>query len=310
MKKQKVTTPRCHLCSNPLAPGYDRVLDPQTREIFEIRQCKTCELGHTLPQPADLSPYYGPTYHGGRHSLTGSYCAARRVRIVNSLTKASIKGQRLLDVGCGDGTFLLAAERKGWKVVGTEMNPQIATEAGLEVFESLDELPDTYRFDCITMWHSLEHIRDPQSLINKLATLLTPSGVLLIAVPDAGGLQATAFKSNWFHLDVPRHLYHFTDRSLTRLLSNAGLEINRRWHQEFEYDLFGWSQSALNSVMPEPNMFFNCLTRKPVKIGKALLVANFFIGATLSALALPAVMVGTLTKRGGTLIAAAQLTTK
>lgn len=306
MKEPNAIPQHCHLCSKPLRVKFKSVLDPQTSEIFEIHECEECTLGHTLPQPASLSPYYGPAYHGGRHGLTARYCAQRRVRIVNSLTKLPIKAQRLLDIGCGDGTFLTEARQKGWDVYGTEMNPAIALEAGLKVYNSVDDLSPTEPFDCITMWHSLEHIRDPLPLVKALEKLLSPTGFLVIAVPDAGGMQAKAFRSKWFHLDVPRHLYHFNNSSLSKLLNEAGLEAKRHWHQEFEYDLFGWSQSALNSLMRKPNIFFNTLTRKPTSAGRFTLTANFFLGAFLSVITLPCVLIGTLTGRGGTLITAAQ----
>ncbi|MGH9829543.1 MAG: class I SAM-dependent methyltransferase, partial [Blastocatellia bacterium] len=78
------------------------------------------------------------------------------------------------------------------------------------------------------------------------------------------------------------------------------------WHQEFEYDLLGWLQSALNSLLPVPNVFFSSLTGKPRKTGKLNVFISFGLGVALSALALPAVAIGTLTKRGGTLVVVAR----
>jgi len=112
-------------------------------------------------------------------------------------------------------------------------------------------------FDCITLWHSLEHVRDPSAILRDCKKILKPGGVLLIAVPDAGGLEARTFGARWFHLDVPRHLFHFTRKSLASVLRAAGFAGLRSWHQEFEYDLLGWSQSALNAMGFPPNLFFH-----------------------------------------------------
>lgn len=298
-------TPFCNSCGGALRTFLSSVEDPQTREIFTVSRCGTCELGHTAPQPTDLNYYYGLAYHGGRHGMTASYCAARRVRIITNTTKGRQHQPSLLDIGCGDGTFLLAAKSRGWNVVGTEMNPQLARDAGLLVYESTEQIPKDSAFDCITLWHTLEHMRDPRSTVRQLTELLSPNGTIFIAVPDAGGLQARIFASKWFHLDVPRHLHHFNKRSLEHLLENAGLVAERFWHQEFEYDLLGWSQSALNTITPVPNVFFNYLTGKSGAAGKRQTVASLVLGSLFSTLALPALAVGTLLHRGGTIIVAA-----
>ena len=294
----------CNVCGGPLREAFPRVLDPQTREEFSIASCQQCGLGHTSPQPEELGRYYGPSYHGKRHGFTASYCAARRVRFVKSVTEGTVG--KALDIGCGDGTFLLALKKHGWSVVGTEMNPALAREAGLEVEETLDAVAGRGPFDCVSLWHSLEHMRDPAGLIEQVSRLLSPKGVLLIAVPNAGGLQAKLFGPRWFHLDVPRHLFHFTDRALERLLQRAGLAEARRWDQELEMDLFGWAQSALNALLPDPNIFFYALTHRRTEAGLSEVALSHALGPALLAAAVPAVAVGTALGRGGTLVVAAR----
>jgi SAM-dependent methyltransferase len=304
----------CNACGGALKMRYAAVLDPQTREHFSIAACEACGLGHTLPQPEHLQPFYGSDYHGGRHGFTDRYCVRRRLRIITAAVGEDRAGggRRLLDVGCGEGTFLLGARDRGWNVMGMEMNPALARAAGLDVRETIEEVQEAEEtreasFHCITLWHSLEHMRDPRTTLQSLARLLAPGGVLVVAVPDAGGWQARLFGPRWFHLDVPRHLYHFNHRSLKRLLEATGFTIVRRWHQEFEYDLLGWSQSALNLLMPEPNIFFNRLTgRYTIDGKKSQAAASYVLGMTLSALAVPATTAGALSRRGGTLVVAAR----
>lgn len=294
----------CRACGSGLTELYPRVTDPVTGEPFSVHKCVQCGLGHTVPRPEDLGRYYGPRYYGGRHSFTSRYCTRRRLGIVGSVVEAE-GGSKLLDVGCGDGAFLLGARDSGWCVAGTEANPELARRAGLDVREKVDQVDDLAPFDCVTMWHSLEHMRDVKSTLEKLASMLKPDGKLIAAVPDVGGLQAAVFGPNWFHLDVPRHLYHFDAGSLRYCLESAGLAVIRQWHQELEYDLFGWSQSALNCIFPTPNLFFDRLRGKPRKSSPLTDLSSFILGSILTGLALPAVAVGTLAGRGGTLIAAA-----
>jgi SAM-dependent methyltransferase len=161
-------------------------------------------------------------------------------------------------------------------------------------------------FDCVTLWHSLEHMRDPRRTLETIRSLLAEDGVVLIAVPDNGGWQARLFGTRWFHLDVPRHLFHFEQRSLETLLRSAGFQCIRRWRQEFEYDLMGWVQSALNAVCATPNVFFDLARGRATRAGWAERAGNWIGGAVLSAIALPLVVAGAIAFRGGTLIVAAQ----
>ena len=108
----------CNACGDalerPQDSRLDDVKDPQSGQRFAILRCATCGLGHTSPSPEDLGAYYGPAYYGGRHSFTAQYCASRRVRILEQATWK--KRGKLLDIGCGDGSFLSAAVARGWSI--------------------------------------------------------------------------------------------------------------------------------------------------------------------------------------------------
>src|SRR5271170_4366891 len=241
-EEERVDPARCQACGGTLRVRFAAVRDPQTREAFSILECTRCGLGHTAPRPKDLASYYRG-YHGGRHGKTADYCARRRIRILRQVADSS--ACRLLDIGCGDGSFLLAARAAGWTVVGTEMNTGPARQLGLEVYPHISDVQSHAPFDAISLWHTFEHLPDPRATLGEIRGLLSSNGVLIIAVPNAGGLQARAFRAKWFHLDVPRHLYHFTRSSLANLLQSEGFIPFREWHQEFEYDLLGWSQEIV-----------------------------------------------------------------
>ncbi len=170
-------------------------------------------------------------------------------------------GSRVLDFGSGDGNFLRRTSREGWVSFGVEASflPDNKAPGGYEVFTSLDAVRGRGPFDAITLWHVLEHLTDPLATVRELEGMLAPRGVIVIAVPDAEGVQARTLGADWMHLDVPRHLFHFGKTSLERLLSLASLSSFRWWNHEFEYDLMGWSQSALAKAgMPEA--FFHAVT--------------------------------------------------
>src|SRR5580704_2258069 len=104
----------CAACGGALGTSGMPLTDHVTGERFAIVRCASCGLGHTDPVPRDLSPYYAG-YHGGRHGPTASLCAARRARWLRAATGRA-RG-RVLDVGCGDGTFLARVARDGYTPV-------------------------------------------------------------------------------------------------------------------------------------------------------------------------------------------------
>ena len=290
----------CNICASELRAAFPEVRDPQTGHLFSILRCAECGLGHTIPQPDDLGAYYGPRYHGGRHGITEQLCTTRRLRFVKAVTTPS----SILDFGCGDGDFLQAAAVAGWNAVGVEMQPQHAQSKGLTVVQRVEDTIGP--FDLITLWHSLEHVRSPRGVLEALTQRLTYGGTLIVAVPNADSLQARVFRSMWFHLDVPRHLFHFTPTSLGRLLENCGLEVVRRWYLELEMDLFGWTQSALNGIIHSPNVLFDVLTRRgrrhrPFEVG-----ASLFLGIAATVVAAPLVPLAASISKGAVVIFAAK----
>jgi SAM-dependent methyltransferase len=291
---------RCPACGPVLAPHLAGARDTISGETFSVSICPECGLGVTQPQPPDLAPYYRTRYYGGRHSFTASLCLNRRKRLI---ARATGRPGRLLDVGCGDGSFLVAARQAGWEVAGTEIHAATSIP-GCPVFRNLDEAQRHGSYDCITMWHVLEHVPDPRECVRQLRTMLAPGGTLVVAVPDFGGWQARLFGRHWLHLDVPRHLQHFTAFSLGKMLDEAGFQKFVEWHQEVEYDCFGWIQSALNASGRVPNVLFDSLTGKQPLVNRWEVAANYVAGTVMAGPALALTLISTLARKGGTLIVA------
>lgn len=290
----------CHICKHNLETYLNGVFDPETSEKFEIKVCKNCDLKQTFPQPKNLEKYYAD-YHGVRHSFTGKFRMGRRF----SRLKKTKNSGNLLDIGCGNGSFLEFAGKNGWQTVGTEFN---LPKVDFPVYKSLFEVRQKYGanyFDAITLWHSLEHFPDLTEVLTDISSLLKPDGVVLIAVPNSSGWQAKLFGKTWLHLDVPRHLFHFNRKSLVFCLQEFGFEVLTKSHKEFEYDLLGWSQSLLNSIYKVPNVFFKILMKKKVATGKPESLLHFVLGIILSGCFLPVSVLASMCGRGGTLVISA-----
>lgn len=233
--------------------------------------CDTCETGMTVPQPtsAELQKLYA----ANRYRLaTGE----RFNRVVESLIilfryykknriRKYIKKGRILDVGCGRGYFLRMMQDDGWQVEGLEADPTVAAELsaayGVNIrAEDLLErcFPETY-FDVITISHVLEHMQCPAEVIRECGRLLKSGGLLVVSVPNIDSLQAAAGRLAWFHLDLPNHLYHFSEKGLVKLLNNHAFSVARIKRTDLEYGPFGWLQTLLNLSGIGKNAFYQLL---------------------------------------------------
>lgn len=307
-------------CSHPfertiaLFPASDYV----TGDRFEIRRCGACGLALTWPppQPEHLAAYYPAIYYGKPGSrrfpgpvemLQAALYGRRAARV-----EAAVGGRvgRVLDVGCGPGHLLAAFRRRGWQTEGTELSEQSAANArvhhGLEVHVGRIEalgLPGG-RFDAVSMWHVLEHIANPDAVLAEVHRLLRPGGILFVSVPDFASPEARLSRAGWFHLDVPRHLVHFTPRTLGALLAATGFATVRESWFAPEFDLFSFVQSAENRIGLRANLLYDVLRRRgarlravpPVPAAIALALA-----VPLALLGLPVTLLAGLCRRGTTM---------
>lgn len=258
---------KCELCegatwSSHLAAVRDYITD----ETFDLLRCDACGLVVTEPVPPSLDRYYPARYRVDRQKQTGGWRVNRRAKLIESQFAPGFKG-RILDLGCGTGAFAMQMQRRGWTVAVTELNDAVLDEMrsrGMEAKRPDQALRDGFDhpFDAITCWHVLEHVPNPMELATWSARSLKPDGVFQTTVPNLASWQAKRYGRHWLHLDVPRHLFHFTPETLARLLDKSGLTISSTATLAIEYDLFGVIQSALNRVCTKPNVLFERLTAK------------------------------------------------
>jgi SAM-dependent methyltransferase len=150
----------------------------------------------------------------------------------DSMTALPYQGEgRLLDYGCGSGWYLQRMRERGWHVTGMDFSPhgagKVRARYGIEVH--VGKLPHPAvppgSFDAITMGCVLEHVHDPHALIEAAATALRPGGMLVIVVQNIDSWGFRVFGPDWWPLELPRHLLHFTPATLRRLVEQHGLEV-------------------------------------------------------------------------------------
>ena len=255
--------------------GYslrDTATDYVSLEQFELVECNLCNLVQTK---IDLnqnyaSDYYPDSYYGDleRYNPVLNFIvrllAKKRANLVKNILPESAK---VLDIGCGQGWVLDYLQRMGCEVTGVEVSEQAATHArqvlNLNILigdvRDINLKPGDY--DCVIIWHVLEHVKDPMGLLEHIKMLLKPEGILLVAVPDFASLESKTTNMGWFHLDVPRHLSHFEKHQLEQFFTRKGFHKLKFSNFVAEYDFFSFMQSILNRLGLQQNCLYSFLRR-------------------------------------------------
>lgn len=158
-------------------------------------------------------------------------------------------GGNLLDVGCGNGGFLLLAQQAGWTVEGIDFDAgavQAARSRGLNVRYGGVEMLDGQQacFDVITLSHVIEHVHEPNALLKRLNELLKPGGVLWLETPNLTSLGALRFNAHWRGLEPPRHLVLFNRDAILRSLRQAGFHrFRQHWRGMTVFNVFAESEA-------------------------------------------------------------------
>jgi 2-polyprenyl-3-methyl-5-hydroxy-6-metoxy-1,4-benzoquinol methylase len=209
-------------------------------EEFQLLHNKELDMLETFPQPSleQLPQYYKSedyiSHTDSRRNLfekvyhlVKGISLKRKLKLINSLL---LEEKKLLDVGCGTGDFLHVAKQGDWIVSGIEPNEKARSIANTKTSNSVfkvDHLlklePDS--FDVITLWHVLEHLPKLKEHISIFKSILKPTGTLVIAVPNHKSYDAKYYKEFWAAFDAPRHLWHFSQRSISSLVEKEKMKV-------------------------------------------------------------------------------------
>lgn len=262
MTLNKMETTECNLCGSNEYHSYweqnDRRYVLNQNNTFCLVKCCDCGLIYLSPRPKKehIKTFYPQNFYDPRkksethRSLLKTIASyAMLDRIVNSralkekiniVLKQHPKPGRLLDVGCAAGEFLHEMHTLGWSVTGIDISKDmchyVRSKYGIDVLnkdvENINFPKDS--FDCITFWASLEHIYDPMETLHNTNNILKDGGIVIILVPNAESFEEKLFKRiDPNPIDIPRHLYHFSRKTLCRMLVENGFTLRKVIHFTF-----------------------------------------------------------------------------
>lgn len=230
---------KCPLCKNGNILNHSLVKDyAVSQREFTLCRCGNCELLFTNPRPKEkeIGPFYDfKEYYSHEDKVQNftqwvyqkirNYSIKKKVSLIHQLSE----GKTLLDYGCGTGEFLQEANKQKWTVRGIEPSEKARDQAlsklPNQIVRSLDKLPHKETYDVITLFHVLEHIHKLRRTLKNIINHLKSDGYLIVAVPNPLSVDAKYYGNYWAGYDVPRHLSHFSNKSMAVLQEEFNLEL-------------------------------------------------------------------------------------
>ena len=218
-----------------------------TRQQFDLLYNEELDMLETYPMPSlDILPSYYKSEAYISHTDSSKTLLDKiyqfvkgininhKIKLIDSLDKEE---KKILDIGCGTGDFLNVCKKNNYKVFGVEPNENAnkiaSNKIGGKLVKNLNEISES-QFDIITLWHVLEHVPNLEEYISQIKKLLKPSGYLIIAVPNFKSFDADYYKQYWAAFDVPRHLWHFSKKSIQVLFSKQQIKVIKILPMQFD----------------------------------------------------------------------------
>ena len=284
--------------------------EPADARRFPLLRCPHCGTAVTGGHAPGPEAYETGVYAPRPPRALPLVRALQRATVgqpVRILRRAGLRrGARVLDAGAGGGRLVAALAEAGFAAEGIEPSARgaaRAAESGLSVRRERIENHVDQGLDAVVLWHVLEHLDEPRTLLERVSGWLRPGGLLLAGVPNLDSLQARIAGPGWLHLDAPRHRLHLTPTGLQTLLERAGFEPVRTHHMVWEHNPAGMWMALLTRAGMAPGLPFHLLKRNAVArpLDSVLLAAGVPLAPAAVALEVAAAAAG----RGGTLAAVA-----
>lgn len=221
---------------------------------YSLISCTSCDLVYLMPMPtkAQIASLYGEEYFNNEMDHAIGYAnynhmegvlkkeAAKKIEFIKGATNK----KKLLDIGCGLGTFLRVAKSKGFDVCGNDISTyaqkyvksHLKTEFFLGQLTKIS-LPKE-SFDIVTAWDVFEHIPEVNRAFSAVNICLKPGGYLFLTTPNIKSWDSKFFGKHWYgYKKIPEHLIFFSPQSIAKILNANGFKVIKTETWGFERDL-------------------------------------------------------------------------
>lgn len=264
-QSQKVEFPICTNCnSSDYVLIWDDLRTWEYKGVFRIVKCSNCDLIFLNPRPIleRIGKYYQTDSYWGRdinkNETNSNFQKERQVsygHLYSLINKFKKKGS-ILDIGAGTGMFLSYFKELGWHVDGLDLSKAAVNYAKKEFnihlkcgdFQNYNFSPKT--FDVISLNNSLEHLYNPFKTLQKIKRIIKDDGLLIITIPNIESVGAKIFGKHWRSLDPPRHLYHFSEKTIIKMLHKAGFEKLGSNHWYWVHNYYSIFESFRYNISP------------------------------------------------------------
>lgn len=219
----------CCFCQGDCRPTGDTCHDNKKIKVVQCRKCHLIQL--------EKFSHIGKNYYLSTNYLPKNWSSERvrqhpwnKKRIQRLLEWIPDLGdQTLLDFGCGTGGFLETAQTVFKKVYGFDLSRTVCRnhkKRGLSCVSSLEKIPPD-KIDIVTLFHVLEHVPEPWTLLKSLSNRFKNLKNIVIEVPNTEEALLSLFQNRDYRENHHHtlHLYYFTDKTLKKIVKKAGLIV-------------------------------------------------------------------------------------
>lgn len=239
----------CPICSHGVFRTKLNAIDHfYSKETFKISECNQCGFRCTNPRPENklLSTYYNSeeyvSHSGSKKGFfnrTYHFVQTLNFRIKFNALPKDVPHGTWADYGAGNGGFVGYIQKRGIDITGFEPEKTArlnASDSGIELQPTEAFSKSEQKYACITMWHVMEHIPNINEILESLEAHLLPGGILAIAVPNYESFDAKWYEKYWAAYDVPRHLWHFSQKHMINICSKHRFVF--RYKKPMPFDAF------------------------------------------------------------------------
>lgn len=233
------TIPHCPCCDDTTLRQFMMLSVTTAHGLLQrpLFRCKGCDHAwlDTSEGHERIEEDYARGYVG--HRIDPFFERQCRIAIGAEIRPLVPPPAALLDVGCGNGSFLLAAQEAGYDGLGIDISSEavdlVKSRGGKAIAVDFLSYEFRQKFDVISMWDVVEHLRDPYLFLRRAKELLNPGGILIIKTPSVGKLVLwlTRVRNAWAGslLQAPHHVHYWSPRSMTVIMHRAGFTKIIRW---------------------------------------------------------------------------------